>query len=160
MRKTQHRRVKLGLAPALATLLTAGALAQDVSPEAGAGSATEATQATDEVIVRGRRLSDIEADLRIYIKEFLDEATQPPPGRGYARWNRGVCVGVHNLKREAAQYIIDRVSALALEVGLEPGEPGCNPQINIVFSTDARQMAARMVESDRALFVLWEETAA
>jgi len=38
------------------------------------------------------------------------------------------------------------------EVGLEPGEPGCNPQVIIIFSTDAKQMAAGMVENEPRVF--------
>ena len=111
--------------PLLATLLLAEAAAQEPAaqtPQAdGAGAAP---QAVDEVIVRGRRLEDIEDDLRIYIRDFIGEVVARPPGRGFARWDRDVCIGVLNLQANAAQYIVDRISSLALDVGLEPGEPG------------------------------------
>ncbi len=126
--------------------------AQDVSPETAADPATASTVADEEVIVRGRRLSEFEFDLRLYIREFLDEVAAPARARGYARWQRSVCVGVHNLENNAAQYIIDRISAEALDVGLEPGEPGCRPQVNIIFSSDGQQLAANMVESDPRVF--------
>lgn len=135
-----------------ALLLSSRISAQDISTETGSRPETEAARADEEVIVRGRRLSEIEFDLRLYIREFLEEVTLPARGRGYARWRRHVCVGVHNLETSAAQYIIDRISGLALEVGLEPGEPGCNPQVNIIFSTDARETAARMVENEPRVF--------
>ena len=127
-------------------LLSADASAQDESPE------TSSTGVVEEVIVRGRRLSEIEFDLRFYIREFLKEVAAPARARGYARWHRQVCIGVHNLENVRAQYIVDRISALALDVGLEPGEPGCRPQVNIIFSTDAKQLAASMVESDPRVF--------
>ena len=61
-------------------------------------------------------------------------------------------MGVVNLQREAAQYIADRVSRLALEVGLTPGEPGCQPDVVIIFTTDASHVAATMVKEEPRLF--------
>ena len=144
---------KLGLAAALAALLAASALTQESPPPPRAPAETDASQAVDEVVVRGRRLEDIESDLRIHIRDFIGEVVRKPPGRGFARWYREVCVGVYNLENSAAQYVVDRISKLALEVGLEPGEPGCAPQINIVFATDAKETAAAMVESEPRLFM-------
>ena len=143
----------LGLAPALAALLIAQAPAQEPPPAAPATSATEAPQVGDEVIVRGRRLEDIEADLRLHIRDFIGEVVRTPAQRGFARWYRSVCVGVYNLESSAAQYVVDRISSLALEVGLEPGEPGCSPQVSILFATNAREMASLMVENDRRAFM-------
>ena len=133
-------------------LLSTNALAQDISSEADARPEVPATAVDEQVIVRGQRLSELEFDLRIHIQEFVNEVAAPARARGYARWRHGVCIGVHNLEAMSAQYIVDRISSLALEVGLEPGEPGCGPQVNIVFSTDAREMASLMVESEPRFF--------
>ena len=132
--------------------LSLSASEQDVSPDAIADPATEATVVDEEIIVRGQRLSEIEFDLRLYIREFLDEVAAPARARGYARWRRSVCVGVHNLENEAAQFVVDRISAAALDVGLEPGEPGCDPEVNIIFAADGRQLAANMVETEPRVF--------
>jgi hypothetical protein len=146
-------RTKLGLAPALAALLLiARAPAQESSPEAAARSATAAPQVEEEIVVRGRRLGEIDNDLRIYIRDFLDQVAAPARARGYARWDRRVCVGVHNLQTDAAQYIVDRISLMARDVGVEPGEPGCRPQVNIIFTADAGQLSADMVEREPGLF--------
>lgn len=144
---------KLWLAPAFAALFIARAPAQEPSSEAPTASKAEAPQVVDEVIVRGRRLDEIEDDLRLHVRQFIDEVVATPPGRGFARWHRSVCVGVHNLEPSAAQYIVDRVSRLALDVGLEPGEPGCAPQVNIVFATNASEAASAMVDHDRRVFM-------
>jgi len=144
-------RIAFGLAPVVAALVAAPGLAQDSSPQAAAGTA-DASQSVDEVVVRGRRLSEIESDLRIYIDKFLDEIAKPARGRGYARWHRSVCVGVHNLETTAAHYVVDRVSRLALDLGLEPGEPECTPQVNIVFATNAKETASLMVERQPRIF--------
>jgi hypothetical protein len=97
-------------------------------------------------------MSEIEADLRIVVRDFIGDVVALPAGRGFARWHRQVCVGVHNLKSEAAHYIVDRISALALEVGLEPGEPGCTPDVIIIFATDANELTPYMVENWPRLF--------
>lgn len=150
MLQPQTCRAKLGLAAALAAVLIAPTPAQESSP--GADAPPEAADIVDEVVVRGRRLNDIEADLRIHIHDFLEQVAAPVHTRGYARWHRRVCVGVHNLENSAAQYVVDRISGLALDVGLEPGEPGCRPDVNILFATDAREMASYMVDSQPHVF--------
>jgi hypothetical protein len=149
----QALRTKLCFAPACAALLIAQVSAQESPAETPAPFESEAPQIIDEVIVRGRRLEEIEGDLRLHIRDFIDQIVVTPRGRGFARWHRRVCVGVYNLETSAAQYIVDRVSSLALDVGLEPGEPGCRPEVNIIFATNARETASAMVESDRRVFM-------
>ena len=113
-----------------------------------AASTPAAPNVGDEVVVRGRRMSDIEDGLRVEIGRFIGEVAAPPAGRGFARWEGTVCVGVHNLENTAAQYVVDRISALALEVGLRPGEPGCNPDVIVIFTTDGRELATHLVENE------------
>jgi hypothetical protein len=145
-------RTTLALA-AFAALPIAHAPAQESQPAAPAPAETETPAGIEEVVVRGQRLGEIEDNLRLYIRDFIGEVVAKPPGRGFARWYRQVCVGVLNLESSAAQYIVDRISSLALEVGLEPGEPGCRPDVNIVFATNAKELAAQMVESDPRVFM-------
>jgi len=135
----------------VAALSIVRASAQD-SPPAAASPPEEASQVADEVIVRGRRMSEVEFDLRDYVRTFVEQVTALPPGRGYARWHRDVCVGVHNINATAAQYIADRVSLLAAEVGLEPGKPGCRPDVIIIFTTNGDETASFMVENLPRLF--------
>src|SRR5688572_27488852 len=131
-----------------AAVLAAQAVAQDAAPPAEGEAAAE----VDEVIVRGRRMSEIDEGLRIVIKDFIGEVVSKPPSRGYARWRSRVCIGVHNLQSDAAQYLIDRISSLVLEVGLNVGEPGCAPDVIIVFATDAKFVATYMVENEPLMF--------
>jgi hypothetical protein len=144
-------RAAFGWAPVVAAVVAASAVAQDSSPQ-GAARTADASQPVDEVIVRGRRMSEIESDLRIYIDKFLKQVAKPSNGRGYARWNRSVCVGVHNLEATAAHYVVDRISLQAIDLGLEPGEPGCTPQVNIIFATNAKETASFMVKSEPRMF--------
>jgi hypothetical protein len=136
---------------AVTALATVPVVAQD-GAAAGSRSQSPSSQVMDEIEVRGRRMDEIEFDLHRFVMDFVLEVTAVPPGRGIARWQRSVCVGVHNLENTAAQYLVDRISLLAMEVGLEPGEPGCTPQVMIIFTTDADEVATRMVEQDRRLF--------
>jgi hypothetical protein len=134
-------------------LLSAPAFAQDAPrPAAPARTETEASQ-PDEIIVRGRRMSELRAELQKFVLEFLDDVTAPPAGRGYARWHRNLCVGVNNLRADAAQYLVDRISKEALELGLEPGEPGCQPQVVVIFTTDAQQLATFLVKHYKRAFL-------
>ncbi len=119
-----------------------------IAPAYAQESAPEAPDVGDEVVVRGRRMSDIEDGLRAEIGKFIGEISAPPAGRGLARWDRRVCIGVHNLEQVSAQYLVDRISKLALDVGLTPGEPGCGPNVIIIFTTDGRKLATQLVENE------------
>ena len=142
------RRTTIGLASAVTALLAVPAFSQEPARAAEA----EAPAGIEEVVVRGRRMSEIDDELRIFIKDFIGEVVRTPPGRGYARWNRRVCIGVSNLSSDAAQYIVDRISFLAVEVGLDVGEPGCNPNVIVIFATDAKFVATYMVENEPLMF--------
>lgn len=120
-------------------------------PAAGPSGPQADQQVVDEVVVRGRRMSEIESDLRIHVGKFIQEIAAPPTGRGFARWHRGVCIGIDNLERNTAQYLVDRISRLAVEVGLEPGEPGCRPDVVIIFTTDGKETATYLVENQASL---------
>lgn len=140
---------EFGMALALMALIVARAQAQDARP--AAQSRTE-TEVDEEVIVRGRRLSELEFDIREYVREFVTEVADPAQTRGLARWHRSVCVGVNNLERRPAQYLLDRIAALASDVGLEYGEPGCRPQVIVIFTISARELATYMVDNFPRVF--------
>jgi hypothetical protein len=106
----------------------------------------------DEVIVRGRRMSDVQDELRRYVTQFVDQVAAPPLGRGYARWQQTVCVSVHNLQRDAAQYVVDHISSVAAYVGLTPGEPGCRPEVLVIFTADGKTLAGYLVENQPLMF--------
>jgi hypothetical protein len=144
-------RVFVLLGSAATALLGGQAFAQAPAP-AASPQAEAPDQPTDEVIVRGRRMSDVQEELRLYVNKFVVEVAKTPGDRGYARWQGGVCVSVSNLKQEAAQYLVDHISHVAAEVGLEPGQPGCNPQVIVIFTVDGKAMASSMVENDPGVF--------
>jgi len=92
----------------------------------------------EDVVVTGRQLDQM-------IEQFVGEVAEPNGYRGLARWNRSLCVGVANLRPETAQYIVDRVSTVAEDVGLNPGDPGCRPNLLIVATEDGEAVARTMV---------------
>lgn len=102
-------------------------------------SRPETPVALGDVVVTGRPLDEM-------IREFVNEIAAPNRGRGIARWNSQICVGVANLRSEAAQYIVDRVSTVAEDLGLEPGAPGCTPNVIVVASGDPDRLAGELVE--------------
>ncbi|WP_439471212.1 hypothetical protein [Brevundimonas sp.] len=99
----------------------------------------------EDVVVSGRELDQL-------ISRFVDQVAAPNRGRGLARWNQRICVGVANLRPEVAQYLVDRISTVAEDVGLEPGAPGCRPNILVVATADDEAAAREMVEDSTRVF--------
>ncbi|HZV83513.1 MAG TPA: hypothetical protein VFF48_00860 [Brevundimonas sp.] len=128
----------------ITAFMTVLALASPAVAQAPAQAPTTAELET--VVVDGRRLSDT-------IERFVDDIIAPPVGRGPSRWDEKVCVGVANLRPDAAQIIIDQVSRIALDAGLEPGDPGCSPNILVIATSDGQAMARGLVEVKRRVFL-------
>ncbi|HCW49718.1 MAG TPA: hypothetical protein DGP25_06865 [Brevundimonas sp.] len=126
--------------------LLALALSASAPPAQSAQSAAPAPEdqavRLEDIQVSGRRLDDL-------IQSFVSEVAAPNRGRGIARWDRSVCVGAVNLRREAAQYLVDRVSTVAEDLGLSPGDPGCTPNLLIVATADGDAFARELVERRR-----------
>lgn len=138
----------------MATVPTSDQQAPAASSPAPAAASQPAAQvdpnaAVDlgDVTVSGRRLEDATRD-------FVREVAAPARGRGLARWRDGVCVGVANLQNDAAQYIADRVSTVAEDLGLKPGQPGCEPSVLIIAVTDANAFTAQFVAMRPRLFIV------
>lgn len=123
---------------AAATLNASGQEAAPPNPQ-------EAPLTLDEVVVEGARLETL-------TRQFVEEVGAPPRRRGLARWRDPICVGVVNIRHEIAQAIADRISQVALEYGVAPREPGCRPNVLVVFAEDAAAMAREMVDRRRRIF--------
>lgn len=117
---------------------------QSARPAAPA-SAQEPTVALDDVVVEGRRLEEL-------TREFVDQVSAPPRNRGLARWRSGICVAVVNIRTEVAQPLADRISRVAMDYGLRPGDPGCRPNILVTFADDGAALSNAMVERRRRIF--------
>lgn len=66
-----------------------------------------------------------------------------------ARWRSQICAGVSGVSEGNAQFVIDRVSQRASEVGLRVGAPGCTSNILVVFTTDPNGQA-QAIASERS----------
>lgn len=114
-------------------------------PVAPEPAAQESTSLAD-VVVEGQRLRSV-------VQDFVGEVAAPAAGdRGPARWNSSVCIGVVNLRADVAQYIVDRTSDVARELGLTAGEPGCTANVLIIAAADGRAVADGIVEARRRAF--------
>lgn len=135
------------VALALAVLLAAAPMQGPQSSPAPQDPPTSASDPVDlgDVEVTGRPLDAM-------IRSFVNEVAAPNRNRGIARWDDAICVGVANLRNEPAQYIIDRVSTVAEDLGVNPGEPGCTPNVIIVASDDPDGLARTLVEERRRAF--------
>jgi hypothetical protein len=99
----------------------------------------------DDVVVEGRSLESV-------AQAFVEEVSAPARTRGLARWDGVVCIGVVNFQADAAHLIIDRMSDVARDLGVELGEPGCDPNLVVAGTTDGRAMADSMVRRHRQHF--------
>ncbi|MGO4410709.1 MULTISPECIES: hypothetical protein [unclassified Brevundimonas] len=117
----------------------------DQDRSASAPADAQATTELADIVVQGRRIDD-------QVRGFIDEIAAAPTGRGPARWRDNICVGVANLRGEAARYLADRVSQVALDIGLEPGEPGCRPNILIIGTDDGAALARGLVAARKNVF--------
>lgn len=90
--------------------------------------------------------------LEALIRGFVYEVAHPNNGRNLARWDSRICVGVVNLQTETAQYLVDRISTVAEDIGLEVGEAGCAPNVVIVATGDGAETARTLArEQGRGL---------
>lgn len=131
----------LGAALAGVLALAAPAEAQDVPVQ---------DPPTAEVGVEG--IDVVGQRLREATRTFVRQAAAPSLNRNPATWPDRVCVGVINLRGHPAQALIERISAVAATLELEPGEEGCRPNVIIHFTDDADEAARRFAQELRRGF--------
>ncbi len=101
----------------------------------------------EDIVVQGRPLREAAV-------AFVDAVAAPAAGgaSGAAAWRQTLCIGVGNLQREAADHIIERISATAEGLGVRMGRPGCEPRVFINFTVDANEATRALVASRRREF--------
>ena len=127
----------LGLA---ATLLVGPAIADRQTPPAPAGSQEPPSTQLEDVVVTGSPAAEAAT-------AYVRAVAAPAPGRELALWRDPVCVGVGGMQREAARYMVDRISDWAHSLGLEIGPPGCQPNVFVVATDDGDAAARELVDS-------------
>jgi hypothetical protein len=125
-------------------LFLAGALLLP-PPQTPAPAVSQDPVQLEDVVVSGQPLDRL-------IRDFVGEVAEPNRNRGLARWQDRVCVGVANLDAEIAQYLSDRISTVATDIGLTAGAPGCTPNIMVIATDDAEDLARRLTEERRRAF--------
>jgi hypothetical protein len=143
----------LAAALALSSSVPAAALEQEPSapstnhpaepaPPTEQVAAPSLDDAQNKIVVTGRKEGQ---SLHDYVNKFVDQVGDTAPERGYARFEGAVCIGVESLPNPSLQYLVDRVSEVALDVGLKPGKPGCRPSIVIILVADGKALASLMI---------------
>ena len=121
----------------LVRVFTVWLAALAVMGTAVSATAQNAAEPSDEVVVLGKPLEDI-------VREFVGELSGAPQADGQlARWDRRICPGIYGLKdRQTAERLIDRMAVRAFELELNVGEPGCSPDIMILFTDNVSVLTA------------------
>lgn len=105
-----------------------------------------AQQTTNEpdIVVTADRLQEV-------VRSFVgDIASTSQSEDRLARWDRRICPGLIGIRdREQAQYMVDRISQRAFEVGLEAGEPGCQANVLIFVTQNSGELARVIAEQYR-----------
>lgn len=122
--------------PALRTMLYGLSLALAVaiapaSAQETAGNRQDpgAAATLPDILVEGRLIDQA--------RRFVDEVSRAPGRRPLARWNGSMCVGVANMRTEAAQAMIDRIAVIGGALGVRSGQPGCRPNVLVVAAHGA-----------------------
>jgi hypothetical protein len=99
------------------------------------------------VVVTGSRREKAQAFVEEIAPKGWDGAA-----RGVPRWNGPICVGVIGPQVEQGQFIADAISSRAKVVGVEPGEPGCSPNLLVIVTANPQEVLVEMAERHRAVF--------
>lgn len=118
------------------------ALAAQSEPRASTAQDPSRPVQLEDIQVTGRHLTDL-------VNRFVNEVAEPNRGRGFARWDGEVCVGVTNLQNETAQYLVDRISTVADDLGLRVGGEGCKPNLTVMMTSDGKALARSLVSQHR-----------
>ena len=116
----------------------------------GAASAAIAQTQDDPIVVTAARPEQVQG--------FVDNFAADAQGADQLpRWDREICMSVAGMPVRQAQFLIDRVAQRAAAVGLQPGGPGCRPNVAI-YVTSSDSFARTLFDQDRSLFAYRPET--
>lgn len=100
-----------------------------------------ASTGSEEIVVFG------ELRLEEQVRAFVESVSLPPSGQDQlARWDTHICVGVVGVGARHGQFIADRISARAANVGLHPRGPGCRANLIVFFAPNPDRLAGVLVE--------------
>jgi hypothetical protein len=126
-----HKLVFAAFAAALS--VAAPALAQD-------------TQSNDDIVVTASRLNEM-------IREFVGEVSVEQQAEGQiARWDRRVCPQIAGLRQRQAQFVADRLSQRVHQIGLQPGDAACRPNVLIFVTPEADRFTRELTAQFPTVF--------
>jgi len=132
------------------TLITAAAALCCASLAIAPAHAAEATD-SDPIIVTGQPVERLE--------QFVDRVSVASPmADQLPRWDTSICTSLAGLPRRQAEFVADRIARRAMAVGVQPGEPGCQANVSVIFTQNGDEVAQRMFEQDRQMFAYYQET--
>ena len=83
---------------------------------------------------------------------FIAEASDPVgSGFGLARMEGAVCFRVHDAPAAMGDYLLQRMAATAEITGLAVQQPGCVPNVDVIFTEDATATARRLQQQPQLL---------
>ena len=129
----------------LLALLTSAVSAQETSASSSAEDV-----AVENIIITGQRMTNAQFQwMRGFVAKVGNTVNSD---YGFARIDGGACIRIYNSPKPVAEFISKRLSTIAREAGLEEPKAGCIPNIEIMFTGDARAVAAKLVEQQPAVF--------
>lgn len=95
-----------------------------------------------DIVVDGHNVS------RRDISAAVNDIARPSSTGGfetqYARWDQPICVAVAGLPENSAQFMADRLGAIARDLGIHTEAPGCqNINVIIIFTNDPSALIER-----------------
>jgi len=106
---------------------------------AGAAHAQPTTQ-SDEVVVTGERFHEM-------VRSFVEELAPPEMSEDQlARWNSRYCPLMAGIPARQAQYLVDRMSQRAFDLGLRPGDANCQANVLVFVTPDAGVLAQALAD--------------
>jgi hypothetical protein len=145
LNKISLKAVSMSVMMAICAVSTGAAQASE-TPEV----VEEADLVNEKVVVTARKPAET--------KSYVEQVTAPPRGTDQlARWDDRICVGVSGVREEHAQFLADRVSQRAVEVGLRTGKPGCEPDVTILVTTEPQKLIGAMQTEYTSLFAINNE---
>lgn len=119
----------------------------------GASPGTALAQSGETTVVDLPDVVVSAPDTRAAVRSFVGEVTTSGDTNGQtARFERRICPGVVNLPRAQAQVVNDRIAAAAYLVDLPIGEPGCDPNVVVIFTDQSDLLAERLVAEQPRTF--------
>lgn len=117
----------------LCTLLGVASLVLVLMQQCLGGVDSDRSTRLKEITVEGRR--DV---AKTEMRQFVEHVTRPDfLGRSLARWLQPVCPAAYNLPREQGEYVLARISTIAVESKIPLSkDSGCVPNLFVVFSHD------------------------